>query len=434
MCDVLGGGSSYLKDRTFRSMRHVRGGVQVRSSVRCVLFCVITLLSMLGEGMALFALTLESADQLGSWGVTALFLIGLVPPILAAPAIGRWVDGAALFRVWILNLCVHIGIFAVMAIFANILLSLALMSVASVCAVINGAVVFKIIPRIRGGFTLARASSFLVVATSLAGIIAPALASIAHAKAGVGAVLWCAAAGFLGLAMAAVVLSRSLAADGQDERPRPDHVPEGAIADRGVVLTGNPRLRILLLPVAAIVLFTAAEGVAGVFYLREITDSDTGYAVLLGAWSVGAVLGSLLGGNRRFGARSSLPILLGGGLVGAAILIEGLWANAVGLAMVFLAGGLGNGLHNTGVRTAIYEHVPESRHGAAWAQLRMLINIMVALGYLTGTPGLLVGPARTIIVISGAATLLVIVLSAVLLGGSAQAGVHGQRAVAESEG
>lgn len=79
------------------------------------------------------------------------------------------------------------------------------------------------------------------------------------------------------------------------------------------------------------------------FYLREITDSDTGYAVLLGAWSVGAVLGSLLGGNRRFGARSSLPILLGGGLVGAAILIEGLWASAVGLAVVFLAGGLGNG-------------------------------------------------------------------------------------------
>ena len=61
----------------------------MQSSVRCVLFCVVALLSTLGEGMAVFALTLESADQLGSWGVTALFLAGLVPPILAAPAIGR---------------------------------------------------------------------------------------------------------------------------------------------------------------------------------------------------------------------------------------------------------------------------------------------------------------------------------------------------------
>lgn len=404
------------------------------SSARCVLFCVIAFLSMLGEGMAVFALTLESADQLGSWGVTALFLVGLVPPILAAPVIGRWVDGSTLFRVWILNLCVHIAIFAVMAIFANILLSLALMSMASVCAVINGAVVFKIIPRIRGGFSLARASSFLVVATSLAGIIAPAIAAIAFAKAGIGVVLWCAAAGFMGLAVAAVILFRSLATEGQDEGAGPERDPEGGIEDRGVVLTRNPRLRILLLPVAAIVLFTAAEGVAGVFYLREITTADTGYAVLLGAWSVGAVFGSLVGGNRRFGTRSALPILLGGGLVGAAILTEGLWANAVGLAVVFLAGGLGNGLHNTGVRTAIYECVPEKRHGAAWAQLRMLINIMVALGYLIGTPGLLVDPARTIIVFSGAATLLVILLSTALLSRAARGGVHGHSVVAESQG
>lgn len=411
-------------------MRAEEGG-QMQSSVRCVLFCVVALLSMLGEGMAVFALTLESADQLGSWGVTALFLAGLVPPILAAPAIGRWVDGAALFRVWILNLCVHVAIFAVMAIASNIFASLALMPVASICAVVNGSVIFKIIPRIRGGFSIARASSFLVVATSLAGIIAPAIASLVFAKSGIGAVLWYAAAGFLALALAAIFLSRSQAAGatGTDAANEPDQ--GGPVSSGGAALTRNPQLRILLLPVAAIVLFTAAEGVSGVFYLRGITDNDTGYAVLLGAWSVGAVFGSLLGGNRRFGTRSALPILLGGGLVGAAILTEGLWANAAGLALVFLAGGLGNGLHNTGVRTAIYEYVPEARHGAAWAQLRMLINIMVALGYLIGTPGLLIGPARAIIVISGAATLLVIVLSAALYSWKAQARVHGRPSATE---
>lgn len=64
----------------------------------------------------------------------------------------------------------------------------------------------------------------------------------------------------------------------------------------------------------------------------------------------------------------------------------------------------------------------------------MLINVMVALGYLIGTPGLLVGSARTIIVVSGAVTLLAIILSAVLLGRTARGGVRRQRAVAESEG
>jgi uncharacterized membrane protein YkgB len=76
---------------------------------------------------------------------------------------------------------------------------------------------------------------------------------------------------------------------------------------------------------------------------------------------------------------------------------------------------VGNGLHNTGVRTAIYDYVPEARHGAAWAHLRMMINIMVALGYLVGTPGLFVEPAQLVIVFSGAGTLLAIALSLVLL-------------------
>ena len=44
------------------------------------------------------------------------------------------------------------------------------------------------------------------------------------------------------------------------------------------------------------------------------------------------------------------------------------------------------------------------------------------------------GSARTIIVVSGAVTLLAIILSAVLLGRTARGGVRRQRAVAESEG
>lgn len=387
------------------------------ASARCVIFAAVAFFSMLGEGMAVFALTLAAADELGSWGVTALFLAGLVPPVVFAPWVGRWVDGSALWRVWIINLGLHVLVFAAMALAGSIIASLALMSVASVCAVVNGAVIFKLIPRIRGGFSVARASSFLVVATSLAGIIAPAVASFVFAARGLGVVLWCAALGFVILAVAAVLLFSS-------QRSNPDETaasaaptaPHAAAAARSTaVLLHDWRLRVLLLPMAAIVLFTAAEGVAGVFYLREVTATDTGYAVLLGAWSLGAVAGSLVGGNQRFGARSALPILLGGAGVGAAILVEGLWANPAGLAVVFLLGGVGNGLHNTGVRTAIYDYVPESRHGAAWAQLRMMINIMVALGYLVGTPGLFVEPAQLIIVFSGAGTLLAIALSLVLL-------------------
>lgn len=382
-------------------------------SVRCVLFAAVAFFSLLGEGMAVFALTLEAADQLGPWGVAALFLAGLVPPVLLAARVGRWVDGTALFRVWMINLGLHVLIFAAMALSGNLIASLALMCAASVCAVVNGSVIFKLIPRIRGAFSLARASSFLVVATSLAGIIAPAIASLVFAKWGLDAVLWCAALGLGILAAAALLLFAPLRSN-PPEDPAPAQPLPGAAPWRNAALLGDRRLRILLLPMAAIVLFTATEGVSGVFYLREVAATDTGYAVLLGAWSLGAVAGSLLGGNRWFGARSALPVLLGGAAVGAAILVEGLWANAAGLAVVFLVGGAGNGLHNTGVRTAIYEHVPESRHGTAWAQLRMLINIMVALGYLAGAPGLLIESAQLIILMSGAGTLMAIALALLL--------------------
>lgn len=181
------------------------------------------------------------------------------------------------------------------------------------------------------------------------------------------------------------------------------------------MLFGNGRLRLLILPVAAIVLFTSAEGVSGVFYLRGITADDTGYALLLGAWSLGAVLGSLLGGNSWFAVRGSTPILLGGALVGAAILVEGLWPNVAVLMFAFLVGGMANGLHNTGVRTAIYQCIPPERHGIAWAQLRMLINGMVALGYLLGTPGLVMDSAQMIIIVSGAGSMAAVLIPLVLI-------------------
>lgn len=386
----------------------------MNQSVRCLLFVAVSFLSLLGEGMAVFALTLEAADQFGSWGVTALFLAGLLPPIFVASLVGRWVDGSALWRVWITNLFVHILIFAVMAVLESMLLCLILMPFASICAVINGSVIFKIMPSLRGGFSVARASSFLVVATSLSGIIAPAIASWIFAGSGLGAVLWCGAIGFGLLSLVALVMRWSLreAASGSDRHLQDaPHEPLG----RGSVLFGNGRLRLLILPVAAIVLFTSAEGVSGVFYLRGITADDTGYALLLGAWSLGAVLGSLLGGNSWFAVRGSTPILLGGALVGAAILVEGLWPNVAVLMFAFLVGGMANGLHNTGVRTAIYQCIPPERHGIAWAQLRMLINGMVALGYLLGTPGLVMDSAQMIIIVSGAGSMAAVLIPLVLI-------------------
>lgn len=374
-------------------------------------FIGLAFLSTLGDGIVLFSLTLAAADELGSWGVSGLFLAGLLPPVLAARPIGRLVDRSRLLRTWVITLGAHVVLFALMYAVGSVLFSLALMAIVSICSTINGAIIFKILPALLGGASVNRASSFLVAATSLSGIIAPVIAASGYGAWGVESMLLASAAAYALLCAGALLGLRP-----QPRSPQKDAEnsgSEGQLTSREMLR--DPVLRALVLPVAAIILFTACEGVAGVFYLREVAPNDTVYSVMLAAWSVGALLGSLLGGSAFFQQRMVLPVLGGAVLVGTAILIEGLWAQAAAITAVFLLGGLGNGLHNTGIRTAIYLRLPESTHGTAWAYLRMLINIMVGLGYLLGTPGLLIDSARWIVIISGAGTLLVCICCAMMI-------------------
>lgn len=388
-------------------------------------FIGLAFLSTLGDGIVLFSLTLAAADELGSWGVSGLFLAGLLPPVLAARPIGRLVDRSRLLRTWVITLGAHVVLFALMYAVGSVLFSLALMAIVSICSTINGAIIFKILPALLGGASVNRASSFLVAATSLSGIIAPVIAASGYGAWGVESMLLASAAAYALLCAGALLGLRP-----QPRSPQKDAEnsgSEGQLTSREMLR--DPVLRALVLPVAAIILFTACEGVAGVFYLREVAPNDTVYSVMLAAWSVGALLGSLLGGSAFFQQRMVLPVLGGAVLVGTAILIEGLWAQAAAITAVFLLGGLGNGLHNTGIRTAIYLRLPESTHGTAWAYLRMLINIMVGLGYLLGTPGLLIESARWIVIISGAGTLLVCICCAMMIPRRRSDMIESQRAV-----
>lgn len=388
-------------------------------------FIGLAFLSTLGDGIVLFSLTLAAADELGSWGVSGLFLAGLLPPVLAARPIGRLVDRSRLLRTWVITLGAHVVLFALMYAVGSVLFSLALMAIVSICSTINGAIIFKILPALLGGASVNRASSFLVAATSLSGIIAPVIAASGYGAWGVESMLLASAAAYALLCAGALLGLRP-----QPRSPQKDAEnsgSEGQLTSREMLR--DPVLRALVLPVAAIILFTACEGVAGVFYLREVAPNDTVYSVMLAAWSVGALLGSLLGGSAFFQQRMVFPVLGGAVLVGTAILIEGLWAQAAAITAVFLLGGLGNGLHNTGIRTAIYLRLPESTHGTAWAYLRMLINIMVGLGYLLGTPGLLIESARWIVIISGAGTLLVCICCATMIPRRRSDMIESQRAV-----
>ncbi|MEU7899863.1 MFS transporter [Nonomuraea sp. NPDC049152] len=198
---------------------------------------------------------------------------------------------------------------------------------------------------------------------------------------------------------------------GKDQRMSVNASPFTGALDGLKVMWQSPVIRPLLPILAAVIFATSIEGVAGVFYLRDITSSDTLYGFLLSAWALGSLPGSLIGAWGRVGRQHLVMVMGGAALMGSALLIEGLVPVALVIAIVFVAGGFGNGAHNVGVRNVIHHHIPADMHGRAWAYFRVLVNTCVALGFLLGTPGIVLD-ARTAILSSGTLALLATVYAA----------------------
>lgn len=147
-----------------------------------------------------------------------------------------------------------------------------------------------------------------------------------------------------------------------------------------------------------------AVAVAGVFWLRQLSGTDTLYGLVLSCWAIGSIIGAYLAGTKRLGPRTLLLIVGGGLCMALAILTEGLVPIAVAIGTAFVVGGLGNGTHNVGVRNLIFQQIPKAHVGSAWAYYRMLTSTSVAIGYVVGTPRT-PADAQSMVVIAGACAL-----------------------------
>ncbi|MFJ2821933.1 MFS transporter [Streptomyces toxytricini] len=372
-----------------------------RQGTAAVLAVVVTtFVSTTGDAAASLALVLDAARGDQTWRVTEVFLADLLPPIFLAPAIGALVDRYNARRVWLGGSLAQAALFACAAAVDGFHVRVALLALSGVLAVATGAASFALLPDISGVDRIARANSWMTTAASAAALAGPGAGGAVHTALGTGWILAFDALSFLAVAGAAAFVAPTRSA------PPPTGKPLHEPTRRGLRLLRRNGATGPLLPVlAATILATAVEGVAGVFYLREVTGSDSAYGQLLSAWALGSVIGALLASWNRLDGRETLLVGGGAALMGAALLAEGLIPLTGAIAVAFLAGGLGNGTHNAGVRTLVHRHVPAADHGVAWACYRVLANTCVTTGYLLGTPGVLLG-ARTLIVLSGAGTLL----------------------------
>ena len=372
---------------------------------RAVLFAAF-FLSLLGDGVV-SSLVLDAAASGWPVAVTAVFLAELVPPLLLAPRIGRWVDRVPLRRTWTASLAALCAVSALSAALDVLAARIALVGLASVFAVAASACVFTAVPRVAGPAGFSRINGVLASTRSVASLAAPALGGVAHLTVGTTGVLIFDAVSFAILAAAVAALFASAPASaGSNSAPteppdRPDVEPAGRRPPVAFAsLRASPVVASLVPIVAGVVLATSVEGVAGVFWLREVSGNSVVYGLVLAAWAAGSVPGALLAGHGVFGDVEHRLIIVGAGAMAAVFLaVPFITAPAV-LAALFVLGGAGNAAHNVGLTNALHRFVPADQHGQAWAQLRVVINSCVVLGYLAGTPNDLLGP-RTLIFVSG---------------------------------
>ncbi|MER6529397.1 MFS transporter [Streptomyces sp. NPDC001508] len=359
-----------------------------------------TLFSRVGDSLASLGMVLDAAHDDVPGGVTEVFLADLVPTVVAAPLIGSLVDRLRARAVCLWALVAQaLSLGAATAVDA-FHLRVALIAVAGLAGVASVAAGFKILPVVAGTKSTGRANSLLTAGLSAAGLLGPALAGFLHSVWGTSVLLGADAVSFLVLAWCtALAVPRS--ADVTLGRR-----PSAKLSDGYQALRHAPVVGALLPTLAAAMLATSIEVVAGVYYLRDVADGDdTVFGLFLATWALGSIPGALLAGRAGWANRDTALIL--GGVLGISLglLFAGIVPVAAIIFPLFLLGGFGNGTCNVGLRNAVHTHVPAEVHGSAWACYQALSRSCIGLGYLLGTPNSLVS-SRGQVIVSGAIPLV----------------------------
>ncbi|MFC0436033.1 MFS transporter [Kutzneria buriramensis] len=365
-----------------------------------VLLLVGLIVSRVGDNVAVFGLVLDAAHRPEPWAVALVYLAGMLPPALLAKWLGRQADRLDPRRTWLACLVVQAATFTLAGVVNDFPLRVLAVAVGATMGTLGGSVGFKLLNATAGEDRVSWVNGVATASNSLSNIIGPALGGLVYAVAGSTPLLLGDGLSFLVLAGIAVATTPPV--------PRPRRKGPGD----PLVLT--PLLRLLAPVMAAIILGVCLEGVAGIFYLREVLHgNDIAYGLLLACWPVGSLAGALLTGRRRFAAHRPLLLLLGGLTCALGILLAGAIPFAPAIAAAFVLGGLGNGTVSTTVRLLIHEQVPETQQGQAWARWSGVANACSLVAYFAGTPwGEL--PPQAIVIISGAFPTAVAVVGLIL--------------------
>ncbi|MCW2984641.1 MAG: transporter [Conexibacter sp.] len=339
----------------------------------------------LGDNLGVVALAILVLDRTDSaLAVTALFVASKFLTAFAAPALTAGLDHRRISRVLPALYALEAGAFAGLAAIADAFWLPAVLAFAFADGLLaltarglsRGAIAAVLTPAdaLREGNALI---NVIFAVMSAAGPVAAGL--IVH-EWGVAEALWLDAASFLAVALLLLASARSL--------PEPEvGVRESwraRVRDGLAYVRGHPTAGRLIAGQSVAILFFTLIIPIEVVYAKETLDSSSlGFGILIAAWGVGILLGSLLFARSRGRPLGSLVLVSTAAIGMGYAVMAGAPTLLVACAGSVL-GGTGNGVQWVAVMTALQEAVEDQYQARAAGLLESAAAAVPGIGYLVG--------------------------------------------------
>lgn len=363
--------------------------------------------SAFGDTLAVVALMLwfqERPD--GSFAVSALVLLGLLPSVILGPVMAPLLDRFETSRVLVVALLLRCLIGVVLAYTSEVPWILVLVAAGNIVSAVDSPAMMLLVPAtLRPGANPAVGYARMDAFRSVGSLAGPASAGLLVGVIGTEGVLLLDAASFGILAL--VILGLRVRRQPADASASAKPSWFRQVAAGPAALRRSPTVATAALALAAAIVFTSLITVAEVEYIRGTLHAPVAvYGALVTVQSAGRLISAALIAPRVPPRLQPASLAVGSGLMGAALLAVGLIPSlAVAFAGLFVVG-LANALQSIAIRAIVVTAVDDSERGRAFAAVMALNNGSTILGTAAAGPLIAACGAAVTLTISGAGTLM----------------------------
>ena len=357
-------------------------------------------ISFFGDMVATVALTFRVAPH-GAVAVAALLAGNLLPIVLLSGVAGRLADSVDERLLLVVTGGAQALLCGALVVAPGLVTVYVLVALLGAGQAVNGATWQAVVPALAPPGRLAWALSRSQMATTVAGIAAPALGGVLTGAAGTRVPLLVDVASFVALAVAGMALGRVRAA------PDPARDTSGgwAIARR------SPLLRAVLTMLFWMLVLGSLVNVVEVFLIRDVLHAGaTTYGLCGGIYSGAAFLGALLAGRWNERGAQITALMRSGALLGVGLALMGLSPSIAWLVGASVLTGFANGALNVALSGVLLGAAEPDQRGRVGAVVGATVSGGQLVAYvLAGALASVTGP-RELFVAAGLASTAIAML------------------------